>query len=148
MDLTDLHFERQISASPSRVFHALTDPASRQIWGAPDAGSVVTLSTDAQPTEGSRDHGSVGPAENPYVDVVTDWVLIDPAVHVSYVETLKAEGAVLGMTLAHFGFSETDTGTTLTVHLQISNFIGDEMGTEMIDGWHHAIEALTAFAIK
>ena len=139
-----LQFERQLAAQPDRVFEALISPQDRMAWGPPDVSSVVLIDTPESPAPGGRELSRVGPRENPYVDVATDWVVIEPSTRLIYAETLSAEGAVLATSLATYELAQSETGTDLRATIHLANFAGPEMMPEIEGGWTHAFDALAA----
>jgi uncharacterized protein YndB with AHSA1/START domain len=141
-DTGTLRLTRAIKAAPDTVYTALTDPAARSAWGPPGAGQVVLIEDQPAPAPGGREQSRCGPADNPYVTVLTDWVLMEPDARLVYTETLMAEGAALGVSLACCDLAVTTTGTDLTVTIQIMSFVGDEMLAEFETGWTHAIDNL------
>ena len=137
-----MQFERHLTAPPARVFEALTDPADRMAWGPPDSGSVVLIDGEARAEAGTRETSRVGPRENPYVDVATDWIVLDAPSRLIYAETLFAEGEVLGTSLATFELQAKGGGTDMRATVQLVNFAGPEMMGEIEAGWSHAIDSL------
>lgn len=144
-DTGTLRLSRAIKAAPDTVYTALIDPAARSAWGPPGDGHVVLIEGQPTPAPGIREVSRCGPIDNPYVTVLTDWVLMEPATRLVYAETLMAEGAALGASLACYDLIASDTGTDLTVTIQIMSFIGDEMLSEFEGGWTHAFENLTRY---
>ncbi|MDA7428565.1 SRPBCC domain-containing protein [Primorskyibacter aestuariivivens] len=145
-DTGTLRLSRAIKAAPDTVYTALIDPAARSAWGPPGDGHVVRIEGQPAPSPGIREVSRCGPADNPYVTVLTDWVLMEPATRLVYAETLMAEGAALGSSLACCDLTASDIGTNLTVTVQIMSFIGDEMLSEFEGGWTHAFENLARYA--
>jgi len=141
-EFSQLQFEKTIATPPARVFTALTSSAERMAWGTPDADSVLQIENQPTPAPGVREIAKIGPKENPYVDVATDWVIMDAPHRLLYAETLSAEGEDMVTSLATFELSEADAGTALKVTVQLVNFGDDEMGQEVEQGWTHAMEAL------
>ena len=141
-DFGQLQFDRSLNAGPDRVFQALTNAQDRMAWGAPDADSVHIIENPVPLQAGAREMGRVGPRDNPYVDVATDWIVIEAPTRLVYAETLSADGAALGTSLATFELAATGEGTALRATVQIANFAGEEMRAEMEAGWTNAIDAL------
>ena len=141
-----LRLSRTIKASPDTVYTALIDPAARSAWCPPGDGHVVLIEGQPAPAPGIRETSRVGPADNPYVTVLTDWVLMEPATRLVYTETLMAEGAALGSSLACCDLTASDAGTDLAVTVQIVSFIGDEMLSEFESGCTHAFDNLVRYA--
>ena len=139
-----LQFDRKLNAAPARVFAALTAPEERMAWGPPDADSVVLIDAPLTPEPGARELSRVGPRDNPYVDVATDWVVIEAPTRLIYAETLSAEGEVLATSFATFELAENAAGTQLRATVHIANFAGDDMMPEIEGGWTHAMDALGA----
>ncbi|GIT92842.1 hypothetical protein JANAI62_33000 [Jannaschia pagri] len=144
-DPKTLVFSRLLPASPQRTYDALIDPAARQIWGPPDADSVVLIDGDQPVVEGGRETSRCGPKDNPYVTVLTDWIILAPGSRLTYAETLVAEGAPLGVTLATADLEPDANGTRLTLTLQIVSYVGSEMLAEFEGGWTHAITNLEVY---
>lgn len=145
-DTGTLRLSRVIKAAPDTLYTALIDPAARSAWGPPGEGHVVLIEGQPAPAPGIREVSRCGPSDNPYVTVLTDWVLMEPGARLVFAETLMAEGAPLGASLACYDLKSTDTGTDLTVTIQIMSFIGDEMLSEFEGGWTHAFENLVRYA--
>ncbi|MEM6373730.1 MAG: SRPBCC domain-containing protein [Pseudomonadota bacterium] len=140
-----LEFTRALPGKPTRVFQALTSAADRMAWGPPDTGSVVIIENQPEAAVGVREMSRVGPRDNPYVDVATDWIVMEVPTRLVYAETLSAEGETLGCSLATFELSEVEGGTTLQSNVQIVSFVGDEMMREMDSGWKHAVDSLATY---
>ncbi len=143
-DFGQIQFDRHMTATPDHVFQALTNAEDRMAWGAPDTGSVHIIDTLGPLEPGSRDTGRVGPRDNPYVDITTDWIILDAPSRLVYVETLSAEGQALSTSLATFELVGEGTGTALRATIQIVNFAGDDMRAEIEGGWSHALDALAS----
>ena len=141
-----LRLSRAIKAAPDTVYTALIDPAARSAWGPPGDGHVVLIEGQPTPAPGIREISRCGPSDNPYVTVLTDWVLMEPTSRLVYAETLMAEGAPLGSSLACCDLTASDAGTDLAVTVQIMSFIGDEMLSEFESGCTHAFENLARYA--
>ncbi len=144
-DAQVLTFRRQIAASPTRIAACLTDAEHRAIWGPPGPDQVVLIENQPEPVPGGREQSRCGPADNPYVDVTTDWICREPE-RIIYVETLAAEGTMLGTTLATYDLEADGEGTALTVTLCLQSFIGAEMFSEFEAGWTHAMDNFVAYA--
>ncbi len=140
-----LNFDRHVPVAASRVFSALISPEDRMAWGPPDTGSIVVITDQPAPAEGVRELSKCGPRDNPYVDVATDWVLIDAPRRLIFAETLLAEGEILGTSLATYELTEASGGTDLRLTVQLVNFAGEEMMGEFEGGWTHALNNLTAY---
>lgn len=143
-DFGQLQFSKSLNSSPDRVFQALTSAADRMAWSPPDADSVLLIKDQPAAAPGIREMGRVGPRENPYVDVATDWVVMEQPLRLVYAETLSAEGEALATSLATFELSDSGGGTALRATIQIANFAGEEMYGEISAGWETAIDALVA----
>lgn len=137
-----LRFNRTLTAAPARVFEALTSSADRMAWSAPDTDSVVLIENQPDPAPGVREVSRVGPRDNPYVDVATDWVLLDAPARLIYAETLSAEDEPLGTSLATFELTPDGDGTQMRATVQIVCFVGREMMGEIEAGWTHAVDSL------
>lgn len=137
-----LQFDRHLTAAPERVFAALISPQDRMAWGPPDSGSVVVIDPQDPPAPGGREQSRCGPRDNPYVDVATDWVVMDAPSRLIYAETLSAEGDVLATSFATFELVADGAGTQLRVTIHIANFAGEGMLGEVESGWTHALDNL------
>lgn len=140
--LGTLEFTRSLGADPARVFEALTNPSDRMAWGPPDTDSVVIIEGQPPAAPGARELSRVGPRDNPYVDVATDWIVMEAPSRLIYAETLSAEGETLGCSLATFELVAEGAGTALQARIQIVNFAGPEMMGEFEGGWSHAVDSL------
>ena len=137
-----LEFNRALGSDPTRVFTALTSAADRMAWGPPDPNSVVIIEDQPDPAPGVRELSRCGPRDNPYVDVATDWIVMEAPARLIYAETLSAEDDVLGCSLAVFELSPDGEGTALKANVQIVSFVGPEMMGEFEGGWTHALDNL------
>lgn len=143
-DFGQLQFTKSLGTPPARVFEALTSAADRMAWSPPDSSSVLLIEDQPSAAPGVREMARVGPRENPYVDVATDWVVLEAPARLIYAETLAAEGETLATSLATFELTPEGEGTALRATVQIANFAGEEMRAEMEAGWENAINALAA----
>ena len=141
--LGTLEFTRTLGADPARVFTALTNQSDRMAWGPPDADSVVIIEDQPDAAPGVRETSRVGPRDNPYGDVATDWIVMEEPASLIYAETLSAEGETLGCSLATFELSADGAGTSMQASIQIISFVGEEMMGEFEGGWTHALDNLT-----
>lgn len=141
-DTKTLTFTRTLSADAECVAAALTSPEARMEWSAPDAETVVLIKDQPAPAAGVRETSTVGPAENPYVTVLTDWVEITPT-RISYAETLVAEGDAFATSLAIFEIAASGSTTQLDATIFVASHAGPEVLPEVEGGWTHAMESLT-----
>ncbi|MEL6619462.1 MAG: SRPBCC domain-containing protein [Pseudomonadota bacterium] len=141
-DFGQLQFTRNLNSAPDRVFIALTSAADRMAWGPPDVDHVVLIDGQPDAAPGIREHSRVGPRDNPYVDVATDWIVMEGPERLIYAETLSAEGAVLGTGLATFELTAQGAGTALRATVQLVSLVGAEMMGEFEGGWTHALDNL------
>lgn len=141
-DTKTLTFARMFAADPKRVGTALTSPEARMDWGRPDADTVVVIKDQPAPAPGVREMSTCGPADNPYVTVLTDWIEITPT-RVSYAETLAAEGEVFATSLAIFDIAREGSQTRLSATILVASFAGAEVLPEVEGGWTHAMENLS-----
>ena len=140
--LGTLEFTRTLGSDPARVFTALTNQADRMAWGPPDVDTVVIIEDQPEAAPGVRETARVGPRDNPYVDVATDWIVMEAPSRLIYTETLSAEGETLGCSLATFELSPEGAGTAMQASIQFISFVGAEMTGEMEAGWTHAMDSL------
>lgn len=140
-----LQFTKSVDAAPERVFQALTTAADRMAWSPPDTASIFLIDNQPAAAPGVRELGQVGPRENPYVDVATDWIVMDAPSRLIYAETLTAEGELLTTSFATFELTPNGSGTSLRATIQIANFAGEEMYGEVCAGWEHAVAALSSY---
>lgn len=141
-DTKTLTFTRTLSADAARVTAALTSPEARMEWGTPDPETVVLIKDQPAPAPGVREVSTCGPADNPYVTVLTDWVEITPT-RISYAETLMAEGDSFATSLAIFEITANGNTTQLDATIFVASHAGPEVLPEVEGGWTHALESLT-----
>ncbi|MEO0401829.1 MAG: SRPBCC domain-containing protein [Pseudomonadota bacterium] len=140
-----LQFDRTFGAAPTRVFEALISPSDRMAWGPPGTDHVVLIEGQPDPAPGVREWSRCGPRDTPYVDVATDWILIESPARLLYAETLCAEGEVLGSSFATFELAADGVGTALRGTVHLVSFIGEEMLGEFEGGWSHAMDNLSHY---
>lgn len=144
-DAKTLTFTRALPANAARVATALTSAQARMEWGPPDADTIVLIEGQPDPAPGAREVSTCGPAGNPYVTVLTDWIEITPT-RISYAETLEAEGAPFATSLAIFDLAAhgaTGAQTQLSATIMVASFAGEEVLPEVQSGWTHAMENLS-----
>lgn len=140
-DTDTFTFEREFAASPDRMWHLMTAPEAREIWGAPSDDTVLqTLSSDF--TIGGTEQHRCGPRENPEFEVTTRWYNIDMPKTVTFTETIFAGGATLGTSLVTYVLRPSNTGTQVSVVVAVSSFVGPDMVAEFRNGWDGGLNQL------
>jgi uncharacterized protein YndB with AHSA1/START domain len=112
-------------ARPGRVFSEFADPAARANWSAPSSDVLVYDQSDFR--VGGKDVfrcGTIGDlkfrGETHYLNIVTDSRVVST-------EVLDMAGERLAVALTTLNFEPTETGTNLSVTLQIVSFAGVEI---------------------
>ena len=111
-------------------------------WGRRESGWWGGRGRQGRDAGGRGGEARCGPRDNPYVDVATDWVVMDAPGRLIYAETLSAEGDVLATSFATFELAADGAGTQLRVTIHIANFAGEGMLGEVESGWTHALDNL------
>lgn len=127
-------YTRDLSLSPARMWPLLTNAETRAIWGSPDESMTLdTVSSDLR--VGGMDHQRCGPADAPEFESHTRWYNLAEPDSVVYTEVIEAGGMALGASLVTLAIEPSDTGSTLSVVVAVSSFVGPEMIAEFKGGW-------------
>ena len=141
-----LRFARQFSTSQDRLWHLLTDPEMREIWGAPsDDDTLVVDKSDLR--EGGQDRHRCGPSDAPDYVVDTTWYRLVAPDAACFTETVRAGGETFSTSLVTYGLAKTDAGVDLTIELTVTSFAGPEAIAEHEDGWASALARLDTLAL-
>ncbi|MEL6700887.1 MAG: SRPBCC domain-containing protein [Pseudomonadota bacterium] len=133
-DTDTFTFTRSFDLPPAKLWHLLTAPEAREIWGAPNDETVLeTLSADFTP--GGTEHHRCGPKEAPEFEVTTRWYHIDAPQRVTFTEQIHAGGATLGASLVTYALTPIAKGTDLSVTVAVASFVGPDMVDDFRDGW-------------
>ncbi len=142
MDTQTLDFSRTMNATPSRVFALMTDSQLRQSWNSPGEGFTVTVTDPAPATAGARETALVTADGEPDTTVHTNWATVSPETLV-YTETLDVDEAPIAASFVAATIAPDGAQTTLTLHIEIVSFAGQEMLEGYRMGWDTALEQLT-----
>lgn len=141
-----LTLDRQIAASPDRVFTLLTTREGRAAWSAPSDTAVVIIDDfDCRP--GGMERTRCGPKDNPEFQTETTFHRVDPDCLVG-TETLVIGGQMLSTSLCTHDLTAQDGGTHLRVTLQIASFAGRDLFGDYAQGWSAALDTLTRLAAQ
>ncbi|MFA8388073.1 MAG: SRPBCC domain-containing protein [Pelagibaca sp.] len=133
---------RSIKASQDRLWHLLTDPKSRELWGAPTDEAVLVLET-TDLREGGQDRHRCGPADNPEFTVDTHWYHLDTPTRACFSETVMAGGQRFGVSLVTYVLAPEDSATTLTVDVAVASMTGEDMQDDFQSGWTSGLDRLS-----
>jgi len=134
-------FDRAFAATADRMWHLLTAPEAREIWGAPSDETVLeTLSSDFR--VGGTERHRCGPRDNPEFEVTTRWYNIDAPKTVTFTETINAGGATLGTSLVTYALQSSDTGTDVSITVAVVSFVDPEMVADFRQGWEGGLAQL------
>lgn len=144
-DTDTFTFSRAFEISPAQLWHIMTDASSRATWGAPDpTSSLTTLQSDF--TIGGQEHHCSGPKDAPEFEVKSRWYQISEPTEAVYTEVIEAEGMRLGASLVTFKITETNVGSTLSLTVAVSSFVGPEMIAEFRSGWDSGVQQIETLA--
>jgi len=132
---------RSIKASQDRLWHLLTDPTSRELWGAPTDEAVLVLET-ADLREGGQDRHRCGPADNPEFTVDTHWYHLDAPTRACFTETVTAGGQRFGVSLVTYVLEADGPATILIVDVAVASMTGDDMQEDFQFGWNSGLDRL------
>lgn len=143
-DFGTLTLERDIACAPDRLFHVMTDRKSRQKWSAPDDESVVIIDTfDCRP--GGREETRCGPKEAPEFNTTSLFHIVSPD-FLSLTETLVVGGQMMSISLCGHEITQSGSGCTLRVTLQITSLVGPDLFNDYRNGWSAALDNLSVLA--
>lgn len=126
-----LTFERGVSAPVDTLWQAWITPGARALWSAPSPEVVVEYLHHATQV-GERECSLCKVEGQPVVTVEAGWLdLAANARSVNY-EVVSAEGETMSAALVTADFAATDTGSTISVTVQLSSLAAD-----MADGYRH-----------
>jgi len=134
-------YTRDVALSPARMWPLLTRPEMRAQWGAPDEGMTLeTIASDLR--VGGTDHQRCGPADAPEFESLTRWYHLGEPDTAVYTEVIEAGGMALGASLVTLQLEPRDSGSTLTVTVAVSSFVGPDMIAEFKGGWDGSMAGL------
>lgn len=141
-----LRFDRDIATSPDRLFHLLTDPKMREIWGAPGEGTVLSMDiTDLR--EGGFERHFCGPKDAPEFEIETRWYRLNGPAAACFSESLVIGGERIFTSLVTYTLTPRDGKTALGVDVAITGFVeGEDMTQDVTDGWTSGLAKLEALA--
>lgn len=140
-------YSRKVALPPGRMWPLLTNPEMRAIWGAPDEGMTLsTVSSDLR--IGGVDHQICGAPDAPEFEQHTRWYHLAEPSDAVYTEVIQAGGMDLGASLVTVNVAEDGTGSTLTITVAVSSFVGPEMIAEFKGGWDGSMGNLDRLIAK
>lgn len=143
---TELTLTRTINTSAARLFHLMTDPKSRELWGAPDENSVLTLE-NSDLREGGRERHRCGPKDAPEFEIETNWYKLAEPHAACFTETLEIGGERIFTSLVTYTLNGDAKPVDLTVKVAITGFVpGEDMGPEVEAGWTAGLAQLQKLA--
>ena len=141
-DTDSFAFSRRYALAPARLWHLLTDPQMRSLWGAPSENMVLQVLSEDLRVGGIERH-RCGPAEAPDFEVETRWYRLEAPEHAVFTETIEAGGARLGASLVTYRLAEGESGgSDLQISVAVSSFVGAGMIGDFRDGWTGGVENL------
>lgn len=128
---------RTLATPPTRIWHALTDPAARAAWGPPSPDEVVIF--DATDVREDRPPPLRPPrrARNACRDPLA-------ATRRPGNRQLNRNVEARRVSLVTYALTATDSGTELATHVAVSSFVGDDLAQAHRTGWTHALDNLAA----
>lgn len=139
-----LTLRRRLSHAPSAVFAAFADPQARAIW-APPSPDMNMRYTEASFEVGGRDLCvcGTGPAEGVTVDTL--YHVIETDARILFSEAIGMPGTPEAVSLVTVTMTPTDSGTTLSVVIQIADLSGGSMIPEVKGGWTASLGNLETY---
>lgn len=148
MTFTNAHLtlNRTINTSPDRLFHLLTDPKTREVWGAPGEDTVLTMEI-SDLREGGQERHRCGPKDAPEFVIETNWYKIAAPHAACYTETLVIGGERIFTSLVTYHLNGEAKPVDLTVEVAITGFVpGEDMRPDVEEGWTSALQKITKLA--
>jgi len=136
---------RRLPVTPDQLWHLLTDGKSREAWGGPGDGTVLTMESEDFRVGGHERH-RCGPADNPHFAVETRWYNIDAPQAATFTETIIDSDAAMATTLVTYKVSPDSAGARLDVHVAVASFTGADAIGEVEEGWNGGLSNLEAMA--
>lgn len=132
---------RTIAVPQDRLWHLVTDPDARELWGAPTDDAVLVLE-QADLREGGQDRHRCGPADAPEFIVETRWYHLDAPTRACFTETVSAGGQRFVVSLVTYTLAEAGSATSLTADVAVASMTGDEMQDDFRTGWTNGLNRL------
>ncbi|MDA7425207.1 SRPBCC domain-containing protein [Thalassococcus lentus] len=132
---------RHFTITKDRLWHLLTDPHAREIWGAPSDEDTLTLEK-ADFREGGQERHRCGPAEEPQYSIDTHWYHIEAPQLACFSETVSAQGFRFAVSLVRYHLAETDSGTDLVVDVAVAALTDEDMRDDFQNGWTSGLDRL------
>ncbi len=136
--------KRTLKAPIENVFAAWANPEARALWGRPsDDEGFKHLETDFR--VGGTDIGLCGPKDDLRYRVETKYHDIRSPHTILSTETISTEGSLLSISLISVHFAETGNQVDLTLTIQISSLVGEQMIEGNKAGWPAALDNLARY---
>ena len=135
--------DRIYDTSPSRVFAAWRDPATKREWFAEGEGwRIEEYELDFR--VGGREHGRFSRANGPETRNETIYLDIVPDRRIVMAYTMAIDGAIISASLGTVEFEAIGTGTRLIYTEQGAFFDGTDGPSSRKHGWRGLLESLAA----
>lgn len=139
-----LTFNRSLGHAPAAVFEAFASPEARGIWSPPSPEFNMAF-TETDFRVGGRDLCvcGEGPAEG--VTVETVYHAIETNTQIVLTEAIGMPGAPEAVGLVTITMAAGQSGTDLTVTVQLADLSGGAMISEVGGGWTSSLANLDAY---
>lgn len=149
-----LTIQRQMTASPEKVFRAYHDPSAREIWCVPSETGSFKIQT-ANVKSGGQEIAKCGPTPK---HISADWdgsdlpwemrlnyhTVLEPNL-IIFSEELYDGDVLLTIALVTFEFQANPSGTLLTLTDQITSLAGRELIDDHKSGYDFALAQLSSY---
>lgn len=130
-----LTFQRDVEAPLTTLWQAWSAPAARAVWAAP-VPSVTVEFLEVDPRVGGREVSLCKVAGEPDIRCEVGWLALAPESRSVNYEVVSSEGEILSAALVTADLDVTETGSRLTVTVQLSS-----QSRDMASGYRQGFDA-------
>lgn len=138
-----MRFERRIDAPLQRVWDAYADMDQRAIWSVPEGEAIEYESNNFEP--GGVDQYRCGPPDDLANDVTTRYHHIDAPRSFVASNDVRYNGEPIAIDISQWNLQADDESTLVTIVVQVTSLVGDEMLDGYRNGHEHTLDHLEKF---
>ena len=138
-----IHLSRTLDADLDDVWNAYADTAQRSRWSVPE-GEEMVFDADDLRSGGAARYRCGTPGELEFAGSI-DYLHIAPGAAVVHTEITRSGSQLLSAALLTWSFGAADPRTELSVTVQVTSFVGEDMLDGTRNGHRIALDQLADF---